>query len=56
MSTRTTNPLDVVVTGLPVGVQIASLWWREDVCLALMRHLEKYFKSQPDYPLSRSPE
>jgi fatty acid amide hydrolase len=42
--------------GLPVGVQVASMWWREDVCLALMRHLEQYFKTQEDYPPHRSPE
>jgi len=42
--------------GLPVGVQIASLWWREDVCLALMRRLEAYFKSQADYPPHSRPE
>jgi Asp-tRNA(Asn)/Glu-tRNA(Gln) amidotransferase A subunit family amidase len=43
-------------TGLPVGVQIASLWWREDVCFALMRRLEAYFKTREDYPLHRRPE
>jgi fatty acid amide hydrolase len=39
--------------GLPVGVQIASMWWREDVTLALMRRLEAYFKNREDYPPSR---
>jgi hypothetical protein len=41
---------------LPVGVQVASMWWREDVCLALMRHLEAFFKTREDYPPNRRPE
>jgi fatty acid amide hydrolase len=37
--------------GLPVAVQVAARWWREDVVLALMDCLEGEFRSMPDYPL-----
>jgi fatty acid amide hydrolase len=36
--------------GLPVGVQVVARHWREDVALAVMSALEKYFRTQPDYP------
>ncbi len=36
--------------GLPVGVQIAARYWREDVALAVMSVLENHFESQADYP------
>jgi fatty acid amide hydrolase len=36
--------------GLPLGVQVAALPWREDVALAVMSALEAEFSSQPDYP------
>jgi fatty acid amide hydrolase len=36
--------------GLPVGVQVAAAWWREDIVLAVMGALEKHFKAQSDYP------
>jgi fatty acid amide hydrolase len=36
--------------GLPVGVQVAALHWREDVALAVMGVLESHFRTQPDYP------
>jgi amidase len=29
--------------GLPIGVQVAARPWREDVALALVRHLEEKF-------------
>jgi len=38
--------------GLPVGVQVAARWWREDVVLAIMRELETAFRSRPEYPLT----
>jgi fatty acid amide hydrolase len=37
--------------GLPLGVQVAALHFREDVVLAIMRALEEDFSSRPDYPL-----
>jgi fatty acid amide hydrolase len=37
--------------GLPVGVQVAALHFREDVVLAVMRALEEDFSARPDYPL-----
>ena len=36
--------------GLPVGVQVAAPYWREDVALAVMGALENHFESQADYP------
>jgi len=36
--------------GLPVGVQVAALPHRDDVCLAAMTALEAHFASRPDYP------
>lgn len=37
--------------GLPVGVQVIGLPWREDIVLALMAALESHFRSLGDYPL-----
>ncbi len=36
--------------GLPVGVQVSSLPWREDVVLAVMAAIEKNAAIKPDYP------
>ncbi|MBK7920343.1 MAG: hypothetical protein IPJ94_29655 [Chloroflexi bacterium] len=36
--------------GLPVGVQVASRHWREDIILAVMSALESHFSRQADYP------
>jgi fatty acid amide hydrolase len=36
--------------GLPVGVQVASRHWREDVVLAIMQALEEDFSKRPEYP------
>ena len=36
--------------GLPVGVQVIGLPWREDVVLATISALESHFRTQPDYP------
>jgi len=36
--------------GLPIGVQVASRMWREDVALALMQMLETHFRTRPGYP------
>jgi fatty acid amide hydrolase len=40
--------------GLPVGVQIASRHWREDIALSIMFSLEEHFKAQPDYPVGKA--
>lgn len=37
-------------TGLPVGVHVASRWWREDLTLVVMKRLEEHFQSTADYP------
>ncbi len=36
--------------GLPIGVQVVGLPWREDVVLATMFALEQAYTSTPDYP------
>ena len=42
---------DALSAGLPVGVQIAALHWREDIILAIMSALEQDFSQRDDYPL-----
>jgi fatty acid amide hydrolase len=41
--------------GLPIGVQVASRHWREDIVLAIMQTLEEEFSSRPDYPAGAAP-
>jgi fatty acid amide hydrolase len=36
--------------GLPVGVQVVGMPWREDVVLAIMQALEETAQEKPDYP------
>jgi len=36
--------------GLPVGVQVVTRHWREDVVLSVMAAREDHFRRQPDYP------
>src|SRR5262245_49778170 len=36
--------------GLPVGVQVSSLPWREDIVLGVMGAIEKNVAVKPDYP------
>jgi fatty acid amide hydrolase len=36
--------------GLPVGVQVVSRWWKEEVALAVMHQLENHFRSTPTFP------
>ncbi|MBI1249162.1 hypothetical protein GC197_15125 [bacterium] len=44
-------------TGLPVGVQVAGRYWREDQVLAVMEALETHYRSLEDYPdLSQLPD
>ncbi len=40
--------------GLPVGVQVAAMPWREDIVLAVMLALEQQFRGNADYPPSIS--
>jgi fatty acid amide hydrolase len=42
--------------GLPVGVQVAALPWREDVVLAVMGALESHFSTESDYPPHQLPK
>jgi fatty acid amide hydrolase len=41
---------DTGSAGLPVGVQVSGLPWREDVVLAVMDVIEKNAAAKPDYP------
>lgn len=36
--------------GLPIGVQVVGLPWREDTVLSVLAALEEAFASKPDYP------
>jgi fatty acid amide hydrolase len=47
---RQAQAVDRKSAGLPVGVQVAALPWREDVVLALMSALEADFRDTIDYP------
>ncbi|KAG2388485.1 hypothetical protein C9374_000649 [Naegleria lovaniensis] len=38
--------------GLPIGVQVAARYWREDIVLGIMKHIEQYFENNEDYPLN----
>ncbi len=46
---RTARVVERDSVGLPIGVQVASRYWREDVALSLMAALETHFRRQPDY-------
>jgi fatty acid amide hydrolase len=47
---RRARETDAGSVGLPVGVQVSALPWREDIVLALMAVLEKTASVKPDYP------
>jgi fatty acid amide hydrolase len=47
---RRARETDEASVGLPVGVQVSALPWREDIVLALMAVLEKDAALKPDYP------
>lgn len=49
---RAARKVETGSSGLPVGVQVVSRHWREDVALSIMLALEEHFRAQPDYPLS----
>lgn len=51
MTERQALATDRGSAGLPIGVQVAALHWREDVVLAVMRALEEEFQHREDYPL-----
>ncbi|MHA2250930.1 MAG: amidase [Candidatus Kariarchaeaceae archaeon] len=41
-------------TGLPVGVQVVSHHWRDDIVLKVMETLEEIFVKKTDYPMNLS--
>lgn len=47
---RAARRVETDSAGLPIGVQVVGLPWREDVVLAVMEALEEHFRGQPDYP------
>jgi fatty acid amide hydrolase len=47
---RQARVADTGSVGLPVGVQVGALPWREDVVLAVMGALEESFRRGADYP------
>jgi fatty acid amide hydrolase len=47
---RRAKETDTGSLGLPVGVQISALPWREDIVLAIMGILEKWSSLRPDFP------
>ena len=51
---RAAAQTDAGSVGLPIGVQVVSRPWREDVVLAVMRRLQEALRGRPDYP-SRPP-
>jgi fatty acid amide hydrolase len=53
---RQARAVDSGSAGLPVGVQVAALPWREDVVLAIQSALESHFAQQPDWPGHGPPE
>lgn len=49
---RTARAAEEGSAGLPVGVQVAARYWREDVVLAVMAALEEDFRGRPDCPVT----
>lgn len=47
---RAARKVETGSAGLPVGVQVVSRHWREDIALSIMSALEEHFTAQPDYP------
>ncbi|MBD0326660.1 MAG: amidase, partial [Pyrinomonadaceae bacterium] len=47
---REARKVEMDSAGLPIGVQVVSRHWREDVALSVMLALEEHFKTQDDYP------
>lgn len=47
---KTARDVEHASAGLPVGVQVAARYWREDIVLAVMAAVERRVKDQADYP------
>jgi fatty acid amide hydrolase len=47
---RQARSVDAGSVGLPVGVQVCGLPWREDLVLAIMAAIEAEAANRPDYP------
>jgi len=49
---KTARATEIGSAGLPVGVQVMARPWRDHVALAVMRHIERRARREPDYPLA----
>jgi fatty acid amide hydrolase len=47
---KTAREVEHGSAGLPLGVQVAARYWREDIVLAVMAAVERRLKDRPDYP------
>lgn len=47
---KTAREVEQGSAGLPLGVQVAARYWREDIVLAVMAAVERRLKDRPDYP------
>ena len=47
---KTAREVEHGSAGLPLGVQVAARYWREDIVLAVMAAVEGRLKGQADYP------
>ena len=52
---RTARQVELGSAGLPIGVQVAALPGRDEICLAVMQALETHFSARPDYPPNSVP-
>lgn len=49
-SERLAAKIEANSEGLPIGVQVAGRFWREDQVLDVMEALESHYRTLPDYP------
>lgn len=49
---KTARATEIGSAGLPVGVQVMARPWRDHVALAVMRHIERRARREPDFPLA----
>jgi Asp-tRNA(Asn)/Glu-tRNA(Gln) amidotransferase A subunit family amidase len=47
---KTAREVENDSAGLPLGVQVAARYWREDIVLAVMASIERRVKDRADYP------
>lgn len=52
LASRTAAAAEQGSAGLPIGVQVVSHFWREDIVLAVMQAIESECRSGADFPLT----